>query len=312
MPCREYPIALKKENNQLAEIQNVPNGKACNCYCFYCKGDLIAVNKEENKVTDHFKHYPGSNCTLSFETYLHWLTKKIFERFDFIKLPSITFKDLYVKYWCFESEKTKKIKDLFSKYNLPEEFRDIIQYEFDLNVLNPFKIELCTTEKRLKNEEEQIQPDILLKLDSMDLLVEPYVTSKVDARKLAKIKEIDISTLAIDLNTFRKENRLEFTEEDLTNYLLLDSCKEWLYLSKSFREELFNEFMCLLDKRLNERISMVQDYANHAADIEKNGNEMKSTQDTIEQLERKIRSLESVNSDLASKRRLCIRSIYSY
>lgn len=312
MPCTEYPIALKRETNDLAQISEVPNGKACNCYCFYCKGDLIAVNREENVVAHHFKHYPGSNCSLSFETYLHWLTKKIFEKFESIQLPSITFKDLYVKYWCFESEKTNKIKDLFSKYNLPEELRDIIQYEFDLNVSNQFKIELCTTEKRLKNEEEQIQPDILLKLDSMDLLLEPYVTSKVDARKLEKIKEIDISTLSIDLNTFRKENRLEFTEEDLTNYLLLDSCKEWLYLSKSFREELFNEFIFLLEKRMNERIYMVQDYVNHASQIEKNGKEMKSTQKTIEQLERKIRSLESVNSDLANKRRLCIRSIYSY
>ncbi|MFD0976814.1 hypothetical protein [Salinimicrobium gaetbulicola] len=312
MPCTEYPVALKKGTNDLAEIKEVPNGKACNCYCFYCKGDLIAVNREENVVADHFKHYPGSNCSLSFETYLHWLTKKIFEKFDFIKLPAITFKDLYVKYWCFESPKIKKIRELFSKYNLPEEFRDIIQYEFDLNVSNQFKIELCTTEKRLKNEKDQIQPDILLKLNSMDLLVEPYVTSKINARKLGKIKEIDISTLSIDLNTFRKENKLEFTEEDLTNYLLLDSCKEWLYLSKSFREELFKEFMSLLEKRLNERISMVQDYANHESQIEINGKEMKSTQDTIEQLERKIRSLESVNSDLASKRRLCIRSIYSY
>ena len=73
-----FPYAIEKDSNKIVSPFEVKNGKQCNCVCFQCKQNMIAINNPENKQKPHFRHDVDSNCNVNFETYIHWVTKEIF------------------------------------------------------------------------------------------------------------------------------------------------------------------------------------------------------------------------------------------
>lgn len=69
--------ALNAEN-QIKNINEVPNGLECNCICPGCKEPLIAKN--EGKIREHhFAHNGDSECESGYQTMIHLLAKDIIE-----------------------------------------------------------------------------------------------------------------------------------------------------------------------------------------------------------------------------------------
>ncbi len=69
------------ETGQLVDVNNVPAGNKCGCFCPACKGPLIAKNQGTARM-HHFAHQSGTECEYAIETMLHLLAKeKIREAF---------------------------------------------------------------------------------------------------------------------------------------------------------------------------------------------------------------------------------------
>ena len=78
-------IALDS-NNKSVEIDKVPNGLKCNCFCPHCKSPLIAKN--DGTVREHhFAHEAGTECRNAVESALHLIAKEIIKEECAIMLP---------------------------------------------------------------------------------------------------------------------------------------------------------------------------------------------------------------------------------
>ena len=80
--------ALNAEN-QLVQVDDVPNGNACNCICPHCKKPLMAKNGGEIRE-HHFSHQNNQECAGAYESALHLLAKEIIEKEGGIMLPDDT------------------------------------------------------------------------------------------------------------------------------------------------------------------------------------------------------------------------------
>ena len=78
-------IALDS-NNKSVEIDKVPNGLKCNCFCPHCKYPLIAKN-DGKKREHHFAHEAGKECRNAVESALHLIAKEIIKEKCAIMLP---------------------------------------------------------------------------------------------------------------------------------------------------------------------------------------------------------------------------------
>ena len=73
---KHYMLQALNENKESVYIDDVPNGKSCNCTCAECGGKLVAKNNGKIKV-HHFAHENGNDNIRCSETSLHLLAKKI-------------------------------------------------------------------------------------------------------------------------------------------------------------------------------------------------------------------------------------------
>lgn len=73
---KHYILQALNENKESVYIDDVPNGKSCNCTCAECGGKLVAKNNGKIKV-HHFAHENGNDTIKCSETSLHLLAKKI-------------------------------------------------------------------------------------------------------------------------------------------------------------------------------------------------------------------------------------------
>ena len=188
----KLPFGLK--NGEIIDISKVVSGLKCECVCPNCKSPLIA--RKGSKTIHHFAHYKAPECKFAYETAIHLMSKKIFEKHKRIKVPEV---EILIG------------KNYFKHYTL--------YYE------NYVNFDLVTTEKKLEN----IVPDIILEVNGKKLLVEIAVTHFIDDSKNKKIHPHKFSTIEIDLS---KEKR-DINEEYLTEILIdkLDN-KKWIYNAK--------------------------------------------------------------------------------
>lgn len=77
--------ALNKRG-ELVHVEDVPNGKSCECHCPYCNEPMIAKNGGKI-VEHHFAHFSGAECEGYVETVLHLLAKEIIAEEKCIMLP---------------------------------------------------------------------------------------------------------------------------------------------------------------------------------------------------------------------------------
>ena len=156
------------------------------CECTCVCCDSKLVARKGDKMSHHFAHHKSEDCNGAYETILHILAKEILKESKSIVAPEIFFCFFYIRF-----------KEM------------VIKYDF---------VEL---EKRLGD----IKPDIVVYKDNKPLLIEIYVTHKVDDIKKAKIKELGLSALEIDLSDIDRY----ISKEELKDIILNDKKrKSWI------------------------------------------------------------------------------------
>ena len=114
---KHYMLQALNENKESVYIDDVPNGKSCNCTCAECGGKLVAKNNGKIKV-HHFAHENGNDTIKCSETSLHLLAKKIIVEEK--RIPSFVNGQIrFVSVEAVEEEKNLgDIKpDLYAEYN---------------------------------------------------------------------------------------------------------------------------------------------------------------------------------------------------
>lgn len=246
----KIPIACDKLTKKLVNVKDVPNGLECNCYCDSCNEDLIAVNKEK-KQKAHFRHSNNSNCKFnnSFESYIHWLAKEVFQGMDKILLPPIYVYNLregsksYIQFM-------NEIKTFFKETNISTERTN--ESKFFSIVLQPqseVPIKAIKIESIYKSSKGDVKVDIVIENGKNLLFVEPYFTNPINDEKFAKIVALDNSTVSINLMEFIRSNEYLFTIQEFKNFLtssIQEKCWEYvkeekvMALSKGFFKKLDN------------------------------------------------------------------------
>jgi hypothetical protein len=243
-----FPVAKSKLTNLLVNVSDVPNGKACNCYCDGCKQDLIAANNGEIRKA-HFKHEKRDpNCPFdaNYETYVHWLAKEIFKTIENINLPSILYDTLNFE--------TAKLTEIVNKLKIHLNYVGILESDYNPNQLNftsivlqnskNYKIDGWAIEQVMETHLGKIVVDVVLQINKNNLFVEPYWTNPLTTDKLIKIASCNISTIAINLSPFIK--RQFFTIQEFTKFLQEDiNHKSWAFINSIKADQLvsnlFNE-----------------------------------------------------------------------
>lgn len=193
-PKLTYALDSKES---LIHISQVERGLACNCLCPKCREQLMARKGKKNE--HHFAHVSGKYCPGSVESSLHYLAKKLFETGCKLKLPELTLD-----------------KEFLSKY--PTISSAIVE---DSRIFTPEKVYI---EKPLND----IVPDLILESSGEKIIVEIYVSHKVDADKLLKIQEKGIPAIEINLKNISRE----ITEDSLREILESGDYNSWIFNKK--------------------------------------------------------------------------------
>ena len=178
--------------NKILHISEVLSGKSCNCICPACNTPLIA--KKGNTKIHHFAHQTTETCEYGFETSLHMAAKEILSNAKTMSLPKATFN--------FKGMRRQKI----------------ISNERNIN------IDYVELERKTGN----VIPDIIIYSGNKKFFVEIFVTHKIDKEKREKIKELNVSTLEINLSKERETLSIEDLKESLLGN---NKNKYWAYHS---------------------------------------------------------------------------------
>ena len=174
----------------MTHISEVENGLKCACICPACGGALIA--KQGKVVEHHFAHASGDECQHAVETALHLAAKDILAvRKEFV-LPAV-------------------------EIHFPHTSRHTV-----IAPERRYLIESVEVERKLGS----IIPDVIVRINGRELLVEVTVTHGVDKDKLRKIRELCVSCVEIDLSDAERE----LTRDELEK-IVVDGTrqKRWLH-----------------------------------------------------------------------------------
>lgn len=173
------------KDNKPVHISEVERGLACRCVCSACGHPLQA--RKGPKVRPYFAHDKGSEC--SVETVIHNMAKKIIMDTGEIYIPATTCEILNYVY-----------------YDMPGQVISLsdVQEEYDMS---------------------NIRPDIIGYYNGKPLLIEVYVTHKIDDDKVLKIKDKGIAAIEINLSNIGYDTDLD----KLKNLVLYEtSNREWI------------------------------------------------------------------------------------
>ena len=223
----KIPYGLRK--GKLVHISEInERGLACNCICPVCNTPLEARKGEIKK--EHFAHSNKHNCKGALETILHLVSKEIIASERSITLPAV---DISFGYADWETFGTKG-----------ECLKPITIYP-----AKKYKITNIKLEKKIKT----ITPDLLVYINNRPLLIEIYVTHKIDNLKLQKIKQLGYAAIEIDLSKYKGS----FSRSELRD-ILIDSSKNktWIYNRK--RENYQNKLTKIIDikKKINRGLAL--------------------------------------------------------
>lgn len=150
------------KDGKLFHVSEVTRGLSCGCVCPACGAALIA--RQGQKREHHFAHASGDPCRYASETALHLAAKEILARRKEIVLPAVE----------------------ANFYGTTIEVAPEKRYRLDSTTL----------ERRVAN----VVPDVLAHVDGRSLHIEVRVTHEVDECKLARIQQLGVSAIEIDLS----------------------------------------------------------------------------------------------------------------
>jgi hypothetical protein len=281
----KYPIAKDKITNKLVNAKDAVNGKNCNCLCYHCEQELIAINKV-TKQREHFRHNLNSNCAGSYETYIHWLAKEVFKEIDFISLPEIQEDRLY-------SNSKYSLRDLYNEFKLPMKFRKKLNENL-INKINKrlkeVKIDKVEIEKRYSSLNGDIVVDVVLKFKNQDLFIEPFFFNPIDEFKQKKLIDINISTISINLVDFIAQKKHLYSIDELKDFISNDiSSKSWKIIKNDalITENDFN----LLRKKIENNSEIINYQQNLLIKIKEIEKEIQKFDDDMKLLYQEVRKL---------------------
>lgn len=169
----------------LKHIDEVANGKECNCHCAACKEPLMAKNGG-SKRQHHFAHCSGTDCKGAYETMLHLLAKeKIQKAFLEKDKFNISYK---CKSYCNQYETCKLIRSEKKCHNLVSKTFNLKEY------YDSCEQEIAYDDSRHRSDLKIYSSD---KENRKPIYIEFYVTHKCEEDKLhngCHIIEIQIET----------------------------------------------------------------------------------------------------------------------
>lgn len=217
------PYGLK--DGALIHISKVESGLVCNCICPSCHTQLVA--KKGENVQDHFAHYSTESCAGALESALHIATKEILTKEKRITLPAV--------YIQFKSGRQPML----------------------LAAPKEYKVDSVRVESPIGN----ITPDLILSIGQRELLVEIFVTHRVDRQKINKITELGMSAIEVDLSTSPRDLSMETLSELIVNGV---DNKRWLN-----NERVRQEHQKLMDQTVRKEIIRFDNFQKWNGKIEK-------------------------------------------
>jgi hypothetical protein len=192
----EIPYALRA--GVIVHVSEVDRGLDCGCVCARCGDDLVARKGASRQ--HHFAHYRNSDCSGAAESLLHRLAKELLSNAKSIALPAYIFR-----------AKSK------SRLGRPP-----VSIEQEILAASRTCISSVAVEQSLG----PIVPDLLLRSDERDLIVEIAVSHRVDRAKLRHIRRLNIPALELSL----KAEDVLLSRTELLQLLIEDtSIKSWLF-----------------------------------------------------------------------------------
>ncbi len=193
----EIQLLYGLKNGELTHIDQVESGEKCGCICPACQGTLIARKGEKKR--HHFAHKTEENCSHGYETVLHLLAKEILSKASTLSIPPV-----------------------------------VLNFPLKESLVLHNSIEIPVVSVELEQKYHPIIPDVVVTSSkNQKLMVEIFVTHKIDEEKQQKIENIGISTIEIDLSAYKES---AMTEEILQKILLGESEEKYWIFNKLVAE----------------------------------------------------------------------------
>lgn len=220
------------ENRELKTIEEVKNGKSCNCTCAGCGAEVWARNGGDPDIrAHHFAHAPKKGDGCSGEGALHYAAKHFLkEELDSgrsLNLPATL------------SHLSKRKLGIFIK---------------DKELLNFTAIE-SEVEKTLSRN---LRADCWAKNDvNFDLALEVFVTNKKSSEDIKKFKDLNQKAIEINLSKLDWDSSKARIVEELFSTRNL----KWLYFHdfKKYEAEAYEKEKAKRQKDLDEFLAEIKD-----------------------------------------------------
>ncbi|WP_334317922.1 competence protein CoiA family protein [Methylorubrum extorquens] len=183
----------ERADGTIAHISDVPSGIACGCRCPSCHRPLVA--RKGDQMVHHFAHHGAGDehaCQSGPETALHRFAKELLASRLALVLPPLQ-----------------------------------ILGETQLSMREPYRFDAAVLERRMG----AIIPDVILRRANRDLMVEFCVAHACPANKIAKIEQLGIAAVEIDLS----ELAHRASRQELEDAILIQSPRRWLHNPKIAR-----------------------------------------------------------------------------
>jgi len=181
--------ALTKDTQSLAYIDEVPNGKRCNCYCPACGDDLTAHNGGRGDQAHHFKHTTKAELRSCLMTQLHLWGQHYFNNAETFTVPA-----------------------------------PVITHQ-SRTIDNDYFLTIKPTASTLEKKFGPYFADVHLETETEDLVIEIKVTHACEPEKINYYQEQQIPTVEIDLSKFSNTPIGEVAEHFEEHAMEVD----WIY-----------------------------------------------------------------------------------
>ncbi len=204
---KEIKLAYGLRNERIIhidELEEHEHGLACNCICPSCGKKLLAKIGTKNR--HHFSHN-SDNCSVetTTQTAIHLLAKEIISTKGKLQFPGI-----FVSYSdtkCYDYRYNSKVESFFEAKKARSVYCDEVHLE-----------------KKL----ESIVPDIIFIKGNYQCIIEIAVTHFVDDKKSAKIRELNLFALEINLSKYYDSQEFD---RNAFEHDIIDNCnnRKWIH-----------------------------------------------------------------------------------
>ena len=229
---KEIQITHGLKEGELVFVDDVPNGKQCNCTCTKCGEPLQAKNKGIIKQ-HHFAHIADTDC--KGETVYHIEAKKQIYNDGFLILPIVKRDQSVIHSLNNYNPYVVPVNTDFDKSKSRSDTYETIE---DIYMPEKVKFEKIEVEKRIGNS-KFIADLICADKDGKELIVEIAYKHFLSKAKKKYLIDNKIKTVEININYWINVRSKNEAKEPLSEYMSSDffeSISRWIYNENAKRE----------------------------------------------------------------------------